>query len=62
MTEGKGKQPKPYPLRMEKGLKEWLFGRAKRSNRSVNCEVITILEREKAKESEESEEAEKQKA
>ena len=53
-------RPKPYPLRLEPELKQWIKGRAKDGDRSVNAEINRTLR--KAKESEETEEAEKQKA
>ena len=50
MATSEGRQQKPYPLRMDDGLKSWLAVRAKKSNRSINGEVITILEGEREKE------------
>jgi hypothetical protein len=37
------KQPKPYPLRLEPELKQWVKGRAKDGDRSFNAEVRQIL-------------------
>ena len=54
------RQEMSYPLRLEPELKQWIKGRAKDGDRSVNAEINRTLR--KAKESEESEEAEKQKA
>ena len=47
-------RPKPYPLRLEPELKQWIKGRAKDGDRSVNAEINRTLR--KAKESEEGEE------
>lgn len=54
------RQEMSYPLRLEPELKQWIKGRAKDGDRSVNAEINRTLR--KAKESEESEEAERQKA
>ena len=48
------KQPLSYPLRLEPELKQWIKGRAKDGDRSVNAEINRTLR--KAKESEEGEE------
>lgn len=53
-------RPKPYPLRLEPELKQWIKGRAKDGDRSMNAEINRTLR--KIKDSEESEEAEKPKA
>ena len=47
-------RPKPYPLRLEPELRQWIKGRAKDGDRSVNAEINRTLR--KAKESEENEE------
>lgn len=53
MTEG---QNKPYPLRLEPELKQWIKGKAKAADRSFNAEVNRTLRQ--VKESEESEQKE----
>jgi hypothetical protein len=51
MSEG---QNKPYPLRLEPELKQWIKGKAKAADRSFNAEVNRTLRQ--VKESEENEE------
>ena len=53
-------RPKPYPLRLEPELKQWIKGRAKDGDRSMNAEINRTLR--KIKDSEEGEETEKPKA
>lgn len=37
-------QPRPYSLRMPDDVKQWLEQRALANNRSMNAEVVTILQ------------------
>lgn len=56
MKEG---QNKPYPLRLDHELKQWVKGRAKAADRSFNAEINRTLRQ--VKESEEGEEPEQPK-
>lgn len=47
-------QDRPYPLRLEPDVKQWIKGRAKAADRSFNAEVNRTLRQ--VKESEENEE------
>ena len=49
-------RPKPYPLRLEPDVKQWIKGKAKAADRSFNAEINRTLRQ--VKESEESEETE----
>jgi hypothetical protein len=44
-------RPKPYPLRLESELTQWVKKRSKAENRSINAELNRIVR--KAKEAEE---------
>ena len=44
-------RPKPYPLRLEPDLSQWVKARAKAGDRSMNAELIRIVRQ--AKEAEE---------
>ena len=48
------RQETSYPLRLESELKQWIKGRARDGDRSINAEINRTLR--KVKESEESEE------
>lgn len=37
-------QPRPYSLRLPESVQEWLKQRALGNNRSMNAEVVTILQ------------------
>ena len=52
-------QDRPYPLRLEPDVKQWIKGKAKAADRSFNAEVNRTLRQ--VKESEEGEETETQK-
>ncbi len=49
-------RPKPYPLRLEHEINQWVKRRAKDGDRSVNAEINRTLRR--VKESEEDEKTE----
>lgn len=44
-------RPKPYPLRLESELQQWVKGKAKAGDRSINAEINRIVRQ--AKEAEE---------
>lgn len=49
-------QEKPYPLRLDPGLKAWLAERAKISRRSLNSEIHLRLEDSRSQEKEKTQE------
>lgn len=46
MTEVE-QRPKPYPLRLEPELSQWVKERAKAGDRSMNAELIRIVRQAK---------------
>ncbi len=46
----KDTRPKPYPLRLEPELNQWVKVRAKDSDRSVNAEINRLLRQAKENE------------
>jgi hypothetical protein len=40
-------RPKPYPLRLEPELSQWVKERAKDGDRSINAELIRIVRQAK---------------
>ena len=51
MDRMKNERPRPYPLRLEPEINQWVKTRAKEGDRSVNAEINRTLR--KVKESEE---------
>ena len=51
MDRVKNERPRPYPLRLEPEINQWVKKRAKEGDRSVNAEINRTLR--KVKESEE---------